>query len=351
MRLGKAMIPGRTMGFAQSGAGVRAVVIVILVLGNLRLLPGLGAGTLDSASVPASDYAPAVLPGQGLAQHDFLATGEAHAEQLSIVRGGRIVWSCTHPGRGEISDATLLPNGNILFAHQFGITEINPDQHVVWNYDAPAGTEIHTAQPSGTNRVCFIQNGSPAKFIAINKSTGAIEHQFTLPAGNTNSVHRQFRRVRLTPAGTLLVAHLDAGRIVEYDWNGHALWSHDLANCWSAEPLANGHILAATSGTQIVREINRQHQTVWEWTPAAAPEYRFSHTQTAIRLPNGNTLINNWFAALPDSLASSHAPVQAIEVTPAKKIVWALRSWLPPSNLGPVTTIQLLAPLATMTHL
>lgn len=330
------------VGSAQTGVRARGLIIL---LGSSILLGALGAGTLSLAFVAASDDdAPALLPGQGLAQHDFLATGEAHEERLSIVRGGRLVWSCTHPGRGEISDAILQPNGNILFAHQFGITEISPDKQVVWNIDAPPGTEIHTAQPEGTNRVFFIQNGNPAKFIVINKTTGAIVHQFTLPARDANSVHRQFRRVRLTPAGTLLVAHLDEGKIVEYDWNGHALWSQDLTNCWSAEPLPNGNILAATSGAQVVREINRQHQTVWEWTPADAPAYRFSHTQTAIRLPNGNTLINNWFESLPDQPAASQPPVQAIEVTPAKKIVWALRSWLPPADLGPVTTIQILDP-------
>jgi hypothetical protein len=35
------------------------------------------------------------------------------------------------------------------------------------------------------------------------------------------------------------------------------------------------------------------------------------------------------------------AQVQAIEVTPDKKIVWALREWTNPA-LGPSTTIQLL---------
>ena len=35
-------------------------------------------------------------------------------------------------------------------------------------------------------------------------------------------------------------------------------------------------------------------------------------------------------------------PVQAIEVTSDKQIVWALRSWTSPVDLGPSTTIQLL---------
>jgi len=309
---------------------------VLIALGASIALNGFCA---DTSSV---SYAPAVLPGKGLAQHDFVYSGEAHDERLFIVRGGQIVWSYTHPGRGEISDALLEPNGHILFAHQFGITEITRDKKVVWNYDAPANTEIHTAQPYGTNSVFFIQNGSPAKLFVINKTTGDIEHQFTLPAKDTSSVHRQFRRVRLTAVGTLLIAHLDLGKVVEYDWNGNALWSQNVSNCWSAEQLPSGNILVATSGAQVVREINRQGETVWQWTPADAPEYKFSNTQSATRLPDGNTIINNWFERLPGNLDSSNAPVQAIEVTPDKQIVWALRSWTPPSDLGQSTTIQIL---------
>jgi hypothetical protein len=38
----------------------------------------------------------------------------------------------------------------------------------------------------------------------------------------------------------------------------------------------------------------------------------------------------------------TNAPAQAIEVTPAKQVVWTLRSWTPPADLGPATTIQIL---------
>jgi len=118
----------------------------------------------------------------------------------------------------------------------------------------------------------------------------------------------------VTAAGTVLVAHLDSGKIVEYDWNGKALWSQDLPNCFSAVELPNGNILAATSANLIVREINRKGETVWEWTAADAPEYKFAYTQIATRLPNGNTLINNWFSQPVDQIDPNHAPVQAIEV-------------------------------------
>lgn len=294
------------------------------------------AQTTNFTGLPDS---PAALPGKGLAQHDFFYAGEAKTERMLIVRDGKIVWDYTHPGKGEISDATLQPNGNILFAHQFGVTEINSQNQVVWNYNAPPKTEIHTAQAFGSNSVWFVQNGDPAKFVVMNKTSGAVEREFNLPVKNPKSVHGHFRHARLTEAGTLLVAHMDLGKAAEYDLNGKELWSLDVPGIWSATPLKNGNILVV-SNQKFVREVNRARETVWEWTAADAPEYKFSNLQLAVRSPNGNTIINNWFNQWSARLDTNNLPVQAIEVTPDKKVVWALRAWTPPADLGPATIIQ-----------
>ena len=293
------------------------------------------------APAKATLQAPDVLPGKGLAEHDFFYAGEAKDERMFIVRKGRIVWSYTHPGRGEISDAVLLRNGNVLFAHQYAITEITVDKKVVWNYEAPPNTEIHTAQPIGAESVWFVQNGNPAKFMIVNKSSGNIEREFVLPVKDPKGIHGQFRQARMTSAGTLMVAHMDLGKAVEYNLEGKALWSVDVPGIWSARPLSNGNLLA-TSNRGFVREIDRQGKVVWEWTKSDAPDYSISNLQTAMRLPNGNTIINNWFNQWSGKLDPANPPVQLIEVTPDKKIVWALRSWTPPEDLGPSTTIQIL---------
>jgi hypothetical protein len=117
----------------------------------------------------ASPFSSAQLPGSGLAQHDFMYAGESHDRKIFIVRQGKIGWSYDDPlGKGEISDAVMLSNGNILFAHQFGVTEITPEKKVVWNYEPPPGHEVHTAVPIGKDRVLFIQNGDPAVVRVVN---------------------------------------------------------------------------------------------------------------------------------------------------------------------------------------
>ena len=285
---------------------------------------------------------PEVLPRKGLAEHDFFYAGEGKEEKLFIVRDGKVAWSHTHDGRGEISDAVLEANGNILFAHQYGVTEISPDKKVVWNYDAPTNTEIHTAQPYGPNSVWFVQNGNPARFVIMNKRSGAVEQGFELPVKNPTKVHGQFRHARLTEAGTLMVAHMDLGKAAEYDLTGKELWALEVPGIWSANPLKNGNVLVV-SNRSFVREVNRKGETVWEWTSADAPEYHFSSLQLATRLTNGNTVINQWHNQWAGAATPTDPPVQAIEVTPGKKVVWALRSWAEPANLGPATTIQFLA--------
>ncbi len=324
---------------------------IILGRGGMAALAGLLVGLgialvwlpLGGATQAAQDaVAPETLPGNGLAQHDFLYAGEGKEERIFRVRGGQVVWSYTHPGKGEISDAVRMSNGNILFAHQFGVTEVTPDKKVVWDYDAPAGTEIHTAQPIGTDRVLFIQNGDPAKVIVMEKTRGMVEREFELRVGNLKSVHGQFRHARLTREGTLLVAHMDAGRVSEYNYNGRELWSVASPSPWGAVQLGNGNILIA-GGRKAVREVNRKGETVWEFSADTdAPEYKFSNVQLATRLANGNTIINNWINQWEGTVDRGNPPVQAIEVTPQKKVVWALRSWTPPADLGPATIIQLL---------
>ncbi|HZM05044.1 MAG TPA: hypothetical protein VFC44_18745 [Candidatus Saccharimonadales bacterium] len=296
--------------------------------------------TTGRAQSTAASNSTGALPGHGLAQHDFFYAGEAKTRDMYIVRGGKVVWAYHDTaGKGEISDATLLSNGNVLFAHQFGVTLIAPDKNVLWNYDAPPRCEIHTAQAIGTNHVIFIQNGPEPKLFVANISSGQMEKEIPLTAGHTNSTHGQFRHARLTGAGTYLVAHMDMGKIVEYDESGDVVWSASAPRAWAATRLENGNTLS--SGGSAVREINPAGQTVWEFTAADMPDYNFKNIQIATRLPNGNTLINNWVNQWNGAIDPSAAPAQAIEVTPGKKVVWALREWTNPA-LGPSTTIQLL---------
>jgi len=298
----------------------------------LAMLPGL-----EGIAAPGSE-----LPGAGLAQHPFLYCGEwqnrsIDRQTMQIVRGGKIVWSYTNALRGELGDCTMLSNGNIVFSRQFGASEITPDKKIVWNYDGPPKTEIHTAFPVGNDKVLMMQNGNPAKVLLIEKKTGKILREQVLPTRNPDSAHSQFRHIRMTKGGTLVVAHMDLGKVVEYDNKGKEIWSVEAPSAWAAVRLKNGNTLISGNQRGYVREVNRSGETVWEINKDDLPGIPLYTVQEVSRLANGNTLINNWPGSAPADQWKS--VVQLIEVTPDKKVVWALRDW---ESLGPASSTQLL---------
>ena len=343
-----------------------------LAIGMVSLLPAAAAPNPPATAAlarPATDpgaplnlesYSPALLPGNGLNQHPFFYTGQYDfrhpVQRMVIVRDGKITWSYEIPTHAndaaqtlqELSDATLLSNGNVVFARKTGAGVVTPDKKLLWNYDAPKGCEVHVCQPIGLDHVMIVQNGLPARLMIINLATGKSEKEFVLPTnGDPKTIHTQFRRAHRTPAGTFLVAHHDQDKVVEYGADGHPIWSVAARIPWDAVRLANGNTLISSHDCY-VREVNPEGRTVWEFTQKDAPGIALWCLQEASRLANGNTLISNWCPVGVVDATGAKAPakwpstVQVLEVTPDKKIVWALRSWTPPADLGPATVIQLL---------
>ena len=306
---------------------------------GLHLAFALACPSRTAAAEPPA--APPPWPGKGLAQHDFLYAGEAKSRRAFIVRQGRVVWSYDDPaGRGEISDAVLLSNGNLLLAQQYAVKLIASDKQVLWKLDAPPGTEIHTAMPIGAEHVLYVQNGDPAMVRVVNFKTGETRREFPVPVGNPKGVHGQFRHGRITSRGTLVLAHMDLKKVCEYDANGREVRAWAAGNPWGVTPLKNGNLLIVDRPS--IREVTPAGETVATLTPATdAPDYKLTSLQLAWRLPNGNTLVNGWFNEWGGAVNRTNPPVQAVEFTPNKEIVWVLRSWENP-DLGPATTLQIL---------
>jgi hypothetical protein len=333
-----------------------------LTISLIALLGSFAGWSADNSATPAplqpkmtgapsvAANALSVLPDNSPARHPFVYAGEWDTrkpleQSMFIVRDGKIVWKYSmplHPKPGanqEFDDATLLSNGNIIFSRMSGAGEVSPDKKLVWDYPAPPGTEIHSCQSLGQDRVLIMRNGNPAQAMIINTATGKTEKVIPIPTTVTGT-HGQFRHIRMTKAGTILVPHLGEGKVVEYDLDGKVLWSVEAKSPWQAVRLKNGNTLIAGDWSRYAREVNPKGETVWEFTQADVPTCALGNIQTADRLANGNTVLCCWIAGDNDT---SHWPgtVQVFEVTPGKQIVWALSSWKDP-DLGPATSIQLL---------
>jgi hypothetical protein len=289
------------------------------------------------------------LPGKGINQHPFLYVGEwdvrnPTAQSMFLVRDGKVVWKYSIPQRTatghiqEFDDATLLSNGNIVYACMSGAGIITPEKNIIWQYICPEGTETHSCQPIGKDSVLMVLNGFPGKVLIFNTATNTLLKEIVIQSAAT-STHGQFRHVRITPDKTIMVGLFAEKKVVEYTLDGKEVWSVDAPSAWSAIRLHNGNTLISGDALGYTREVNKKGDTVWELTQADVP-FKLYNNQTATRLANGNTVITNWCAGNKNTEEWDRT-IQVFEVTPGKKVVWALSSWKNP-DLGPCTYIQLL---------
>jgi hypothetical protein len=356
-------------GIASAGGfrekrGVKILSELAAVSLFLGMVPAFMAAEPEPAKA-ASNYPspPEVLPGRGLAQHDFLYSGEwdtrKEKQTMFLIQGGKVTWTYEIPIKdangnlSEFSDMHRCSNGDIVFAYKTGWRKIDASGKTLYDYQCPSvGTtadgkaiwaECHSAQPIGNDRVLFMQNGLPARLYLYNLTSGKMEMEHVVPTKepvDVKSIHGQFRNVRMTKAGTYLLAHMNLGKVIEYDKDWNVIWSTSNApSVWHATRLPNGNTLVSGNQHGFVREISPKDEIVWEVKKGDLPGITLNGIHQAMRLSNGNTVLCNWTAGVkkPDWPKI----VQLIEVTPDKKVVWAIHSWQDP-DLGPASCIQLL---------
>jgi hypothetical protein len=273
-------------------------------------------------------------PGNGIGQHPMLYVGENY-NRILMTNEGKVIWTYDTQGGFELDDIWLLSNGNVLYSHMTYIEEITPTKQVVWHYDPPAGSEIHTCQPIGLDKVVIGMNQAPApKIMIINTTTKAIEVEHVMPDGADPGVHGQLRRMRLTANGTYLVAWIGKGKVIEYDKDFKTIWTFATPRPWSVARLHNGNTLIQDETESTCKEVNPQGTVVWSLKKSeiSVPGAQLNgNNQTCERLATGNTVMFN------------HSPnpgnLQAVEVTQGKQVVWALEDY---KNLGDATSAQFL---------
>ena len=287
-------------------------------------------------------------PDTTIGKYNYIYVGEwdtRHPEKQSlyIIENGKVTFDYGIPMRDEwnrvqeFDDVKMLPDGNILYAALSQLGIVNRKGELVWQYICPQGTESHSCQPIDKDRVYFALNGVPGKIVIWNIRENKPEKEIIVPTAGTNT-HGQFRHVRRTPQGTFVTGLLPEKKVIEIDEDGKVLNSFDAPSAWHAEKLPNGNYLVGGDSRSYVREFSPNGDVVWEITQNDVP-FKLYNTQTATRLPNGNTLITNWVAGKPvEEWAGS---VQFFEVTRDKKVVWQVSSWENP-DLGPCTYLEIL---------
>jgi hypothetical protein len=279
-----------------------------------------------------------------------LAADDSTRRLAIVAPDGSLEWEMTV---GPIHDASVLPNGNILFQQGWTkIVEMTAGKKTVWEYDAAKSNgnagkrvEVHAFQRL-ENGLTLIAESGTARIIEVDQD-GQLRHEVRLKV-NRPDAHMDTRLVRKIANGNYLVAQQFDGLVREYDSKGQIVWEYELPlfgkerkpghgpeafgnYVFSASRLANGNTLIGGGNGHCVLEVTPAKEIVWKVDQRDLPGITLAWVTRVERLPNGNTLIGNCHAG-PDN-------PQFIEVTREKQVVWTFKDFKNFGNSMPVQAV------------
>lgn len=250
---------------------------------------------------------------------------------------GKVEWQM--PLRfGGAHDVWLLPNGNLLLhTGRATVEEIAPERKTVWKYTAKplkkkGRVEIHAFQRLANGNTLVAESGN-CRLVEVSPE-GKIVKAIPLTVKKPHP-HRDTRLARKIANGNYLVAHEGDGCVREYDPLGKVVWSYQLdlggrprspghgikghgIEVFSALRLPNGNTLIGGGNNNRVLEINPKGKVVWTLDQKELPGITLAWVTTLHVLPNGNRIIGNCHAG-PDN-------PQLFEITKDKKVVWTFKN-------------------------
>ena len=148
--------------------------------------------------------------------------------------------------------------------------------------------------------------------------------------------HRDTRLVRKLASGNYLVCHEGDGLVREYETTGRIAWEYSVPlfdrkpaaghgveafgnQCFSAIRLPNGNTLVGTGNGHSILEVTPAKQIVWSLHQNDLSGIQLAWVTSLQVLPSGNILINNCHAG--------PANPQLIEVNREKEVVWSFRDF------------------------
>jgi outer membrane protein assembly factor BamB len=258
--------------------------------------------------------------------HSFLALG---GETYIMGDDGKVLWSYPRNTR----DGFVRPDGNILLAVSKckdypggAAVELTRDGKTVFEYKGTQA-EVNTVQAIGEGHYMVAEAGPEPRLIELDqngKVLAEVQLHATTDKVATQNFHLQTRMSRKLVNGNYLVPQLLDKVVREYAPDGKIVWQFKTPDepkeCWpfTAIRLDNGNTLIdCTHGLQSL-EVDKDGKIVWQLTNADLPSPMLKDPCGAQRLPNGDTVITSYGQGTPGE-------VKLLEVTPEKKVVWTYR--------------------------
>ena len=254
--------------------------------------------------------------------HTFVVFG---GETYIVGKDSTVTWKYPHGTR----DGWMMPNGNLLMSVSAGgnypggaIVEVDKEGKTVFEFKG-SQKEVHSVQPLENGNIVMTEGGPTPKLMEITRE-GKIAVEFALKCQIPNA-HMQTRMARKLSNGNYLVPHLLDHAVKEYKADGTVVAEfktpEDPKDSWpfTAIRLENGNTLVNCTHGNMVVEFDKDGKIVWQLTNKDLPTPLLNDPCGAQRLANGNTVICSYGAGKADL-------VKALEVTPEKKVVWTFKS-------------------------
>lgn len=251
-------------------------------------------------------------------RHSFLVCGRVTA---IFNEESEVVWSTP----GNARDGMVLDNGNVLLSIKGEAKEfLKGTQEVVWSYKLdPRNKELGTANRLPNGNTLVVERGPLPRLLEINPAGEIAVEVPLLPETENN--HMQTRMARKLENGNYLVPHLLAFKVKEYTATGEVVnvIHTDLAELGGREAknwpftairLPNGNTVVNLTNGNKTAEFAPDGSVAWVCDNEDV-KGRFQDPCGGQRLPNGNTFITSYAQRNPQM-------VKLFEVNRDKEVVW-----------------------------
>ncbi|NND05539.1 MAG: hypothetical protein HKN87_04085 [Saprospiraceae bacterium] len=250
--------------------------------------------------------------------HSFFIAGPTLTGVID--ESDKVMWDAGKPGA---RDGFVLENGHLLICWSDEVKEFDMDKQVIFHFVLSGDNkELGTVQRLQNGNTLITELGSNPRLLEVT-TDGVIAVEVPLQP-ETDNAHMQTRMARKLNNGNYLVPHLLAFAVKEYTSTGKvinviktdlpALGGREAENWpFTAIRLQNGNTLInLTHGNKTI-EVDQEGNVIWKVSNDDFLGDPFQDPCGAQRLHNGHTVIASYAAK---------EGIKLFEVTPEKEIVW-----------------------------
>lgn len=225
---------------------------------------------------------------------------------------GTVIWKHAtegpekgHAGHHEVQ---MLNNGNVLFHDDWDtVKELKLDGTVVWKF---TGSGVHAFSRLDDGNTMIAESGKER--IILVSPEGEVLRETPLGKGGLGKT----RQAEVLQSGNYLVCAEGPGTVTEYSPDGEIVWQYKIGTrVYGAIRLANGNTLINSGSGRSIVEVSPNKEVVREIKDRVpGTDIELQWTACLKELPNGHVVIDNCHAG-PDN-------PQLFELDKARNVVW-----------------------------